>query len=237
MTVSEAEDNFLTNQVPASAAHEVELLRRYPDRLVGVQVILSVADSVLRQGMQTLLSEFPFWGLRTSLNVQDVDFGSIDPSRSVLILADSDAGSVQWSDIPLSCKVLILVGDTARIDLLKNFSRADGFLLQGKLDSAILADAVPRVLSGDFPMPSEVARILLSQESSQDPSLARPTRMTERQRETLLLLSEGLSNRQIGLRLRISEHGAKRLVTSVLAKLDAPNRASAVASAMRQGIL
>ncbi|WP_197024239.1 LuxR C-terminal-related transcriptional regulator [Nocardiopsis sp. CNT312] len=235
--MSGAEDNCLVSRDSESPMRESGLWRNCSDQLVGTQVIVSVADSVLRQGMRTLMSEFPLWVPLISRDVRSVDFGSIDLSRCVLILADADIGSVQWSDIPLSCKVLILIRDPSRIEFMEDFSRADGFLLQSKLNAGIIADAVSRVLSGDFPMPSEVARELLLQGSHQVRTAIRSTRITERQRETLILLSEGLSNRQIGRRLRISEHGAKRLVTSVLAKLDAPNRASAVASAMRQGIL
>jgi DNA-binding CsgD family transcriptional regulator len=35
----------------------------------------------------------------------------------------------------------------------------------------------------------------------------------------------------------VSEHGAKRLVANVLIKLDATNRTSAVAEAMRRGLI
>jgi DNA-binding CsgD family transcriptional regulator len=61
--------------------------------------------------------------------------------------------------------------------------------------------------------------------------------LTARETETLRLLAEGLSNKQIARRLGVSEHGAKRLVASIMVKLDSPNRTLAVAIAIRDGLI
>ncbi|MGI5287809.1 response regulator transcription factor [Nonomuraea polychroma] len=59
--------------------------------------------------------------------------------------------------------------------------------------------------------------------------------LTPRERQVLELLVEGMSNKQIAL--RISQHGVKRLVSNVLAKLNCPNRTMAVRTAITDGIL
>jgi DNA-binding NarL/FixJ family response regulator len=51
------------------------------------------------------------------------------------------------------------------------------------------------------------------------------------------LVAAGLTNRQIGERLYISEKTASVHVSNVLAKLDASGRAEAVAVATRRGLL
>jgi DNA-binding NarL/FixJ family response regulator len=61
--------------------------------------------------------------------------------------------------------------------------------------------------------------------------------LTVREHEVLGLLAQGLSNKQIGRRLGISEHGVKRHVTRLLAKLNSPNRTFAVARALSEGII
>jgi two-component system nitrate/nitrite response regulator NarL len=59
--------------------------------------------------------------------------------------------------------------------------------------------------------------------------------LTGREAEVLEWMARGLSNRQIGLRLGISEHTAKFHVASVLGKLGARNRADAVRRGVRRG--
>jgi DNA-binding NarL/FixJ family response regulator len=59
--------------------------------------------------------------------------------------------------------------------------------------------------------------------------------LTPREREVLSLLAQGLTNRQIGARLVISEHTVHRHVSSILRKLEVPSRAAAAAVAVRAG--
>ena len=61
--------------------------------------------------------------------------------------------------------------------------------------------------------------------------------LTARERETLELLSEGLSNKLIARRLRISEHTVKFHISALYAKLGASSRADAVSRAARRGVL
>jgi DNA-binding NarL/FixJ family response regulator len=61
--------------------------------------------------------------------------------------------------------------------------------------------------------------------------------LTPRELEVLQLLGQGLSNRAIGQRLRISEHTAKFHVNAILGKLGAQSRAEAVANGVRLGLL
>lgn len=59
--------------------------------------------------------------------------------------------------------------------------------------------------------------------------------LTNRQMEILELIIEGLSNKQIALRLGISQQTVKNHVTSVLAKLNCSDRTQAAISALRHG--
>lgn len=59
------------------------------------------------------------------------------------------------------------------------------------------------------------------------------SQVSARERDVLLLLAEGLTNRQIAERLFISEHTVHRHVASILRKLDVPTRAAAAALAVR----
>ncbi|HEY2943590.1 MAG TPA: response regulator transcription factor [Vicinamibacteria bacterium] len=61
--------------------------------------------------------------------------------------------------------------------------------------------------------------------------------LTPRELEVLHLIGQGLSNRAIAGRLRISEHTAKFHVNAILGKLGAQTRAEAVAQGARLGLL
>ena len=61
--------------------------------------------------------------------------------------------------------------------------------------------------------------------------------LREREEQVLALIEQGLSNKQIAKCLSISQHGAKRHVANVFAKLNCPNRTLAVALALRDGII
>jgi DNA-binding CsgD family transcriptional regulator len=61
--------------------------------------------------------------------------------------------------------------------------------------------------------------------------------LTDREREVLRLLADGLSNRQLATRLGISESTVARHVLVVMRKLDAASRAHAVTLGFRVGLL
>jgi DNA-binding CsgD family transcriptional regulator len=61
--------------------------------------------------------------------------------------------------------------------------------------------------------------------------------LTEREKQVVQLLSEGLSNKLIADRLGISDHTAKFHVNGVMMKLGASTRTEAVVEAMRRGLI
>lgn len=61
--------------------------------------------------------------------------------------------------------------------------------------------------------------------------------LSPREREVLELMAQGLTNRQIGQRLWISEPTVKTHVSHILAKLGQPDRTQAIVHAMRRGLV
>ncbi|MCA0436690.1 MAG: response regulator transcription factor [Actinobacteria bacterium] len=64
-----------------------------------------------------------------------------------------------------------------------------------------------------------------------------PKALSDREREVLTLVEEGLSNRQIAKRLFVSEATVKTHLSHVYDKLAAPSRTAAVAAARARGLL
>ncbi len=67
--------------------------------------------------------------------------------------------------------------------------------------------------------------------------LARGTVLAPRELEVLSGMARGLSNKEIAGELHLSTHTVKTYVKGVLAKLDSPDRARAVAAGFERGIL
>jgi DNA-binding NarL/FixJ family response regulator len=115
---------------------------------------------------------------------------------------------------------------------------AHGYLLKG-VGSKELVEAVRLVAKGETYVPPAFAAKLLyarSQESltKQDP---RGEPLTEREDEILSLIGLGLSNREIGMKLGLTEKTVKWHVTRILEKLGVENRVQAamIASQRKSG--
>lgn len=66
---------------------------------------------------------------------------------------------------------------------------------------------------------------------------AESTRLSDREHEVLLLLADGLGAAEIGRKLFLSESTAKSHIARIYQKLGAANRAQALVTAMRIGLL
>ncbi|MFC5286311.1 response regulator [Actinokineospora guangxiensis] len=116
---------------------------------------------------------------------------------------------------------------------------AAGFLLKS-VDSARLIESVRLVAAGDGVIEPSVTRRLISAFAESTPARAEPppglAQLTERERDVLGCLGEGLSNQQIGRRLGIGEATVKTHVSRVLAKLDLRSRVQAAVLAQEVGL-
>ena len=126
---------------------------------------------------------------------------------------------------------LALVRDEeAALELLR--AGALGVLLRGSESERLLA-ALRAVAAGLAVFDQVLLQSLLAARAApRDPAL-----FTPREAEVLGLMAEGLSNKLIADRLKISDHTAKFHVNSILNKLDAETRTEAVVSAARRGLL
>jgi DNA-binding NarL/FixJ family response regulator len=122
---------------------------------------------------------------------------------------------------------------------------ASGFLLKD-VRPADLADAIRAVASGDAVVAPRVTRKLLDAFAARLPDL-RPggeppeipvlDRLTGREREVLVRVAEGLSNKEIAEVLGVSEATVKSHLGRILAKLGLRDRVQAVVFAYQVGLL
>jgi DNA-binding NarL/FixJ family response regulator len=138
--------------------------------------------------------------------------------------------------------VMLTVSDAEEhvFDAVRN--GASGYLLKD-LRPDQLYDMLRSVMHGETPISPGVAGLLLSEvrsgkftpaDSSSRTESGPP--ITQRELEILQLVAEGLSNKQIGHRLSITEGTVKNHVHNALEKLHLDNRIQAASYIVRQGL-
>jgi two-component system response regulator DevR len=153
------------------------------------------------------------------------DIGGIEACREIRS-AMPDTGVLMFSSFGERETVLSAIVAGAAGYLTKNVARAQlvaGIRAVGEgqslLDSAVTGPILQRLveLSQASPRPDDV--------------------LSQREKEVLLLIAKGNTNREIAAALVISEHTARNHVTHILDKLGLSRRSEAAAFAARLGLL
>lgn len=136
---------------------------------------------------------------------------SVDPNIRALILTSYDDDE--------SLFAAILAG-------------ASGYVLK-QITGHDLLDTVRRVAAGQSLIDPALTARVLERVRNPEPEAVELASLTDREREILALIAQGLTNRQIGDRLFLAEKTIKNYVSSLLAKLGLERRTQAAVLATR----
>jgi two-component system, NarL family, response regulator LiaR len=106
---------------------------------------------------------------------------------------------------------------------------ASGYLLKNVSAEELVA-AIRRAVAGQPSLSPEAAQVLIQKVNEPSPP---GQDMTDREKEILPLMVEGLSNNEIAERLMVSQSTVKFHVSNILAKLGVTGRTEAVALALK----
>jgi len=142
--------------------------------------------------------------------------------------------------------VIVLASDINDEQIFEIIKRQAAAYLGKDINSKDLIDMVRRVAHGEHPINDslnkrpKVAAHILDQfqelyQQQEVKSLISP--LTLRETEIVNYMAQGCANKQIAVKLKISEQTIKNHVTSILSKLDANARTEAVVKAIKRGLI
>lgn len=196
-----------------------------------IRVYILAPTLMARTGLRAIVEEN---GARV---VGDGD-GSAMPDLTeadvVLVNGDELLEAVAGAVTEGGARALVVIAEDDRsIRTLQELSLRGWGILTPDAAPGELEAAVAAVARGLVVLPRSLTERVLHSTAAED--LDEP--LTNREREVLELLAQGLSNKLIAQRLHISEHTVKFHISSLYAKLGVSGRAEAVSRGARYGLL
>jgi DNA-binding NarL/FixJ family response regulator len=213
-----------------------------------IRLLIVEDQTLMRQGLKTILDLEP--GFRVVGEAADGEEGvrlALELRPDVVLMdvqMPGARGAPSVSGVEATAR-LIRQWPEARVIILTTFDR-DDYVFQGVRAGALgyllkdtpaerLVETIRRVHAGEVFIQPEIASRALRE-------MVRPAEMpleplSEREREVLVLLAQGASNKDIAERLVITEGTVKNHVSNILGKLQAENRTQAADIARRRGLV
>jgi DNA-binding NarL/FixJ family response regulator len=209
-------------------------------RTGAVRVLLVDDHALLRAGMATLLD------LADDVTV----VGSVGSGVEALAAAAALRPDVVLMDLSMpgmsgveATRRLLAAGPDTAVVVLTSFAEPDlvvdaldagalGYLLKDA-EPDRLVDAVRAAARGESPLDPRAARIVLSDRRRPGPTVV----LSARETEVLVLVAEGLANKQIARALGIAERTVKAHLTSIFNQIGVTDRTSAALWAHRRGLV
>ena len=166
---------------------------------------------------------FPFLQSLMSDTSADISLIDLQPEMPASTTRD-------WLEELLEVTSVVLLVPEPEPGVVNQIRRAGvGGVLQSNASSEQIVQAIKSVASGLM-----VFDRALAPQSPDDEPLEQ---LTPRESEVLRLLADGLGNKEIAVKLSISEHTIKFHIHSILGKLGAASRTEAVTRGLRSGLI
>ena len=202
-----------------------------------IRILVADDHPVVRKGLTTVMAVFSDFELVGEANSGEEAISLCEKTQPDVVLMDlvmPGMGGAKAIEIirerfpGIAIVALTSFGEKSLVDAAVK-AGAMSYLLKN-VTAEELAAAVRNAFSGRPTLSPEVARLLM-QDIRQSPG--QDYDITDREREILKLMIEGLSNAGIAERLVISQSTVKFHVSNILSKLRVDSRTEAVALALK----
>ncbi len=207
-----------------------------------IRILLAEDQTLMRQGLKTLLETEP------DLRV----VGEAEDGKAAVKLALQAKPDIILMDVQMpqmngveATAAICRSWSQAKVIILTTFDR-DDYVFQGVRAGAVgyllkdlpaekLVETIRRVHAGEVFIQPEIASRTLRAALHSPGDLIEP--LSERERTVLVMLAQGIPNKEIADKLHIAEGTVKNHVSNILGKLQAQNRTEAADIARRRGLI
>ena len=195
-----------------------------------IRVLIVDDHAVVRSGLEQLLAtanDIELVGTASNGHEAIERVAELSPDVVLMDLSMPELDGVEAtrriSESYPASHVLVLTSFSDQTRILDALSAgADGYLLK-HADPDDIADAIRAVYGGGSPLDPKAARVLLESRRVRQTE----PQLTDRERQVLKLVRDGLANKQIARRLDIAERTVKAHLTSVFQRLGVTDRTQA----------
>ncbi|MFD7552157.1 response regulator [Streptomyces sp. NPDC059578] len=215
----------------------------------GVRVVIADDEPLIRAGIRLILTSDPeIEVVAEAANGREAVDLALSHAPDVVLLdiqmpvMDGLAALGELRRAAPAVRAIILTTFGERDNVLRALeSGGAGFLLKDTAPAELIG-AVRAAAAGDAYLSPAATRHVVDQLASDRTAArggaarARVAQLSDRERDVLALLGEGLSNADTGRRLHMSEATVKTYVSRILAKLECDNRVQAALLARDAGL-
>lgn len=212
-----------------------------------IKVMLIEDHAGYRETITSALEQTADMELEGSFGTAEVALRSLQPPSEIapdIILLDLKLPGMQglemihWIlDYAPTAEIIVLTQSDKDTEVRQALDEgASGYLLKSSTLDQIL-DGIRNVVSGGAALTPEIARYLVDQLRNQPAVNTVGKALSERETEVLILLSEGMLQKEIAQRLGVSITTVAYHIKHIYEKLDVANAPAAIGEAYRKGVL
>lgn len=201
-----------------------------------IRIMIIDDHPVVRAGLESMLSTQPDMVVVASASSGIEALALLETITPDVILMDLRMSGMSGLDAirainqrPDPPRILVLTSFDAEEDIYQSVGAgAQGYILKDTSQDRLL-EAIHLIYEKKRYFPADIAARLIER-------MAR-SNLTPREHQVLQLVAKGLTNKEIGRALGISDNTARNHVNSIIEKLEVSDRTEAATIAIRQGLV
>jgi two-component system, NarL family, nitrate/nitrite response regulator NarL len=204
-----------------------------------IRIVLLDDHALFRESVARLLSSDRDFEIVASCGSIDEALAALRGARIDLVLLDFDLGQRDGAKFLRSAhaqgyagKVLVVTAGVDRHEAVELIRSGVSGIFTKHNSAALLAEGIRDVMSGKVWFDQELLREAVGEDKPRSEDEA--GRFTERERLVLSFVFEGLANKQIAERIKVSESSVKATLQQLFAKTGVRTRSQLVRVALEQ---